>query len=276
MQTDMFMEDMITKVMKSNLFLTALLLFLSGCTLAPGMHFDSDSSWDGESSVYIEALDQRLKVEDISAELNQTESVYRIGVGDQISFFVWGLPEIFPVVNVNVDQNLRRIDSNGDIFFPFVGTIKAVNKTQNELRSDITIALSEYFNDPQLDVTVARFNSQKVYLLGEVTRPKKINLTDIPLSLADALGESFGINTNTAEGSEVFVIRQASNSQELPRIFRADLSNPAGFLAANEFFLKTQDIVYVNAKGTTRWNRVVSQFFPFSTFLNSIDNLTSD
>lgn len=276
MQTGMCMEVMSTKVMRNSLLCTLLLFSIGGCTLAPGMHFESDSAWNGESSVYIESLNQRLVVEDIADELNQTESVYKIGVGDQISYFVWGLPEIFPVVNVNSDQNLRRIDSNGDIFFPFVGTIKAVNKTQDELREDITIALSEYFNEPQLDVTVARFNSQKVYLLGEVTRPKKINLTDIPLSLADALGESFGINTNTAEGSEVFIIRQANQNGEVPRIFRADLSNPAGFLAAGDFYLRTQDIVYVNAKGTTRWNRVVSQFFPFSTFLNSIDNLTSD
>ena len=36
------------------------------------------------------------------------------------------------------------------------------------------------------------------------------------------------------------------------------------------------DIVYVNASGTARWNKVISQFFPFSSFLNSIDNLTND
>ena len=40
-------------------------------------------------------------------------------------------------------------------------------------------------------------------------------------------------------------------------------------------YLKNEDIIYVNAKGTTRWNRVISQFFPFSTFLNSIDNLVN-
>mgnify|MGYP006228273447 CR=1 FL=1 len=40
--------------------------------------------------------------------------------------------------------------------------------------------------------------------------------------------------------------------------------------------LSDNDIVYVNAKGTTRWNRVISQFFPFSSFLNSVDNLIDD
>ena len=84
-----------------------------------------------------------------------------------------------------------------------------------------------------------------------------------------------GLNTNTSNGSEVFIIRQA-NSNEMPEIFRADLSTPAGFINAGNFYLADDDIVYVNAKGTTRWNKVISQFFPFSSFLNSVDNLTSD
>ena len=59
-------------------------------------------------------------------------------------------------------------------------------------------------------------------------------------------------------------------------IYRADISSPAGFLSANQFYLQDKDIVYVNAKGTARWNRVISQFFPFSSFLNSVDNLIED
>jgi polysaccharide export outer membrane protein len=63
---------------------------------------------------------------------------------------------------------------------------------------------------------------------------------------------------------------------EDPLIYHADLKNPSSFLEANNFYLKNNDIVYVNASGTARWNKVISQFFPFSTFLNSVDNLTSN
>ena len=111
-------------------------------------------------------------------------------------------------------------------------------------------------------------------LLGEITVPKVINLSDIPLTLSDAIGQSKGLNTNTAEGEDVFVIRQ--NVAYGPRIFRVDLSSPAGFLSSGNFYLTDNDIVYVNAKGTTRWNRVISQFFPFSSFLNSVDNLLDE
>ena len=135
--------------------------------------------------------------------------------------------------------------------------------------------MSEYFTKPQVDVTIARFNSQQVFVLGEVTKPIKINITDVPISLSNAIGESFGLNTNTAEASEVFIIRQNMPGED-PLIFHADLKTPSSFIDAGNFYLVNNDIVYVNSSGTTRWNKVISQFFPFSTFLNSIDNLTSN
>ena len=106
-------------------------------------------------------------------------------------------------------------------------------------------------------------------------KTNEISINKTPLSLTDAIGQVNGINTNTANGSEVFIIRQGQNGNLL-EIIRADLDSPSGFIIAGNFYLKNQDIVYVNAKGTIRWNRVISQFFPFSSFLNSVDNLIAD
>ncbi len=251
--------------------------FVSSCSISPGMYFDTTTNLGADKeSVFIESINQKIEIENITDHLdvNSNETSYKIGNGDQISITVWGLPEIFPIANITPDQNLRRVDSNGNIYFPYVGIIKAEGKTQNELRQNLSNKLSKFFTEPQLDLSIARFNSQKVYLLGEVTRPSKINITDIPLSLAEALGEVKGLNTQTSSGSQVFIIRQTGDINN-PLIFKADLSSPVGFLDAGNFFLKDNDIVYVNAGGTTRWNRVISQFFPFSSFLNSIDNLTS-
>ncbi len=266
---------MITTKMPKIVYLLMVAL-LTACSIAPGMHMSSQSTFQGGETVFVESLNKKLPIKDISLSNSvRNSNSYKIGNGDQISITVWGLPDIFPIANISPDQNLRRVDSNGNIYFPYVGIIEAANKTQNQLRNDLSNELSKYFNSPQLDISIARFNSQKVYLLGEVTKPTKLNITDIPLSLAEALGESNGLSTNTADGSEVFIIRQGAGSND-PEIYRANLSSPSGFIAAGDFYLADNDIVYVNAKGTTRWNRVISQFFPFSTFLNSVDNLTSD
>lgn len=266
--------DMIKKIS-----LVIVFVFISGCNLSPGMHMETKTAWLDESKyVYIDSIKKDVRLIGISETQDSSfkkNYLYKIGIGDQIAITIWGLPEIFPITNVSGDQNLRRVDANGNIFFPYAGLIEAKGKTQDELRNDLTSRLSEYFNDPQVDVSIARFNSQQIFVLGEVTNPMKINITDIPISLSKAIGESFGLNTNTAQASEVFIIRQSGPGED-PLIFHADLKNPSSFIEAGNFYLTHNDIVYVNSSGTTRWNKVISQFFPFSSFLNSVDRLVSN
>ena len=264
--------------MKKKISLIIILISVTACSLSPGMHMDTTTSWSDKSKyVYIDSLEKNVRLIKISETLDasyKNNYVYKIGIGDQIAVTIWGLQDIFPITNVSTDINLRRVDANGNIFFPYVGLIQAKGKTQDELRLSLSKSLSQYFTDPQVDVTIARFNSQQVFVLGEVTRPIKLNISDIPISLSNAIGESFGLNTSTSEGSEVFIIRQ-NNPGEDPLIFHANLENPSNFIEAGNFYLENNDIVYVNASGTARWNKVISQFFPFSSFLNSVDNLTS-
>tara|TARA_B100002019_G_C21262161_1_gene597353 strand:- start:85 stop:945 length:861 start_codon:yes stop_codon:yes gene_type:complete len=275
MLIDIFTVISIRKKMIKQLSALFIIISLSSCSsISPGMHMETNDNWvNNESYVYIDSIDRSIKVEEIKSFISIKNYNYKIGKGDQVAITIWGLPDIFPLSNINPEQNLRRVDSNGNIFFPYVGVIKAEGKTQDELRIDIANSLANFFKDPQLDLSIVKFNSQRIYLLGEVARPIKINITDIPLSLSDALGQSKGINNNTANGSEVFVIRQPT-ANDGPRVFRVDMSSPAGFISAGNFYLADNDIVYVNAKGTARWNRVISQFFPFSSFLNSVSNLT--
>lgn len=266
------------------IYFLLITISISSCSLSPGMHMESDASWVDKRefiTIYEDNKYIDIEVEPISLSLSSFEDIqespYKIGIGDKLSITVWGLPDAFPMVNISPEQNLRAVNTDGTIFFPYAGIIKAVGKTQVELRIELTTKLSKFFNNPQLDVSIARFNSQKVFILGEVQRPQKMSITETPLSLADALGSVDGLNNNTSAGDQVFIIRQASSSSTgVPKIFKANIKSPSGFIEAGNFYLKSQDIVYVNASGTTRWNRVISQFFPFSTFLNSIDNLQNN
>ena len=49
----------------------------------------------------------------------------------------------------------------------------AAGKTQVELRKDSTDKISNYFTDPQLDVSIVSFESQRVYLLGRGNKTTK-------------------------------------------------------------------------------------------------------
>tara|TARA_Y100001968_G_C19436396_1_gene759927 strand:+ start:177 stop:995 length:819 start_codon:yes stop_codon:yes gene_type:complete len=268
------------KITKKSLILIFTIL-LASCSLTPGMNMESDSNWLSQDFVYIDNKKEKkiyikLIDQELVANMQAGKDPYRIGIGDKLSVTVWGLPEAFPMTTISPEQSLRTVNTDGTIFFPYAGSIKALGLTQVDLRKELTQQLSAYFNEPQLDVSIIKFESQKVYVLGEVTLPRKLSITETPLSLTDALGEVRGLNTNTSSADEVYVIRQPSIYNKQAQIFRANLSSPSSFLIAGEFFLLPQDIIYVNAKGTTRWNRVISQFFPFSSFLNSLDNLSDD
>ena len=264
-------------IIKKKFNLILISAIISGCALSPGMHVETKKNWFNEKEyVYIESIDRAIEIKPINTFFNENKNYvhsYRIGSGDQIAVSVWGLPEIFPMVNISPDQNLRRVDQNGNIFFPYAGLIKAANKTQDELREDVTSALSNYFNEPQVDVSISRFNSQQVFVLGEVTKPTKLNITDIPISLSDALGNSLGLDKNTA-GPDVFIIRQSIDDNP-PQVFYANLDNPSYLIDAGNFYLFDNDIVYVNSSNTTRWNKVISQFFPFASFVNAVDNINN-
>ena len=61
------------------------------------------------------------------------------------SITVWGPPEIFPISNINPDQNLRRVDSNGNIYFPYVGIIKAVVRLKMNLEKVLAIVFQIFY-----------------------------------------------------------------------------------------------------------------------------------
>ena len=275
MLIDIYIRNMIMKMKVSAIIL--IILFIQGCALAPGMQLETERKKNRDYINYGD--DQIVYVEDLSTDilqnLSEENKIYKLGVGDRVNITVWGLPEVFPLAGVNSDINSRVVVSDGTFFFPYAGNVYAEGLSASQIRENLTNKLEVFFNEPQVDVTVTGFQSQRIYVLGEVARPQKISLTQTPLSLADALGLVNGLNNNTSNSSEVYVIRQASGNG-LPRIFRADFSSPATFLNASSFYLASQDIIYVNANGTARWNRVISQFFPFSSFLNSVDNLVQN
>mgnify|MGYP001189885817 CR=1 FL=1 len=178
-------------IMKNKISLIITIILINGCSLSPGMHMDTKSTWLDESKyVSIDSIEEPVKLISISETLDlsyENNYLYKIGVGDQIAVTVWGLEEIFPVINVSPDQNLRRVDANGNIFFPYVGLVKAEGKTQDKLRDNVTNRLAEYFTDPQVDVTIARFNSQQVFVLG----PNRSLLQVAPLRTASQLHHTY-------------------------------------------------------------------------------------
>lgn len=114
--------------------------------------------------------------------------------------------------------------------------------------------------------------NQKIYVMGESGKNQSLPMRDQGMSLSDALGESLGINPGSASRSKIYVVRSTPNLP-MTEIYHLDLSSIGDFGLANQFKMRSNDIIYVDASGLARWQRVVNQVIPFSNMIYNFDRM---
>jgi polysaccharide biosynthesis/export protein len=90
----------------------------------------------------------------------------------------------------------QTVSSDGSIFFPFVGRIHVAGQTPQQVRDRLAAALTPYIHNPQLDLRVLAYRSQRVQVTGDVRSPGPLAITDVPLTLVDAITRSGGATDN--------------------------------------------------------------------------------
>lgn len=128
---------------------------------------------------------------------------------------------------------------------------------------------------PNDTIYVNARENEKVYVMGEAGKNQALQMRDQGMSLSDVLGESLGLNPLSASRSKIYVVRNSTN-QSLTEIYQVDLSSLGDFGLANQFKMHRNDIVYIDASGLARWQRIVNQVLPFSNMLYSFDRLGQD
>lgn len=188
--------------------LLVLAVALSGCSIAPTMDLD-ESRFEGPISFPIIPITAELVTSPgnqshrsgnshnsvtLDRELAQYE--YRVGPQDILSVTVWEHPELtIPAGEFRSAEAAGHVVSpDGTIFFPFVGDIEVEGKTVQEIRGLLTERLAAFITNPQLDVRVAAFNSQRVHVIGEVLKPGILPITDVPLTALEAINKAGGIS----------------------------------------------------------------------------------
>jgi polysaccharide export outer membrane protein len=107
---------------------------------------------------------------------------------------------------------------------------------------------------------VSSLDESKVFVIGEVVKPISLTLRHGRLSLNEAIGEAGGVNPETANANQIYVIRNANDAQ--PIIYHLEAHSPVTFALAESFELKAKDVVYVDTASLVRYNRIISLILP--------------
>ncbi|MCH7296571.1 polysaccharide biosynthesis/export family protein [Acinetobacter higginsii] len=134
------------------------------------------------------------------------------------------------------------------------------------------LSLHKLLIQPNDTIFVNTKQNQKLYIMGESSRSQALPLRDQGMTLSDVLGESEGINPYTASAARIYVMRTDLNTRH-STIYQLNLSSLGNLALANQFAMQKNDIIYIDATGLTRWQRMVNQIIPFSNALYSFDQL---
>ncbi len=209
------------------LVVASVALLIAGCSIAPGGHIDYDApeSPDMTEKVDIipitpelvwsqESIERRVHPvpQELEEALNNYE--YTVGAGDVLSIVVYDHPELtIPTGGERSAVEAGNIvRSDGTIFYPFIGRVNVEGKTTEEIRVQLTRGLSNFLTEPQIDVFIAAFNSKRFYITGAVTNPGSVPVTNVPLTILDAVNEAGG-PTDDAFWHEMFLYRNGVEEQ---------------------------------------------------------------
>ncbi|TJY33440.1 polysaccharide biosynthesis/export family protein [Pontimicrobium aquaticum] len=129
------------------------------------------------------------------------------------------------------------IDSQGDIEFPGLGSIKIGGLTRSEANNLLKDRLKEYIKNPIVNIRLANFT---VTVLGEVKNPGSYTIQDEKISISEALGLA-GDLTIYGKRDNVLLIREVDGQKKYSKI---DLTSVNVLNSAN-YYLTQNDVLYV-------------------------------
>lgn len=122
-------------------------------------------------------------------------------------------------------------------------------------------------------VNVPRQKLQEVYLLGQISEPTTIDVSDENVTLTQALARVGGLKEDSADARGIFVFRSVSGAIT---VYQLDASNPAAYLLGTKFYLLPEDVVYVTTAPLYRWNRTISSILPTLTIARTASDINNN
>ncbi len=128
---------------------------------------------------------------------------YKVKPGDILAIAVWKEPDL--------TSNTVLVRPDGGFSFPLVGEVDARGKGALELQNLITTRLRKYISEPVVTVSVQQVNGNKVYVIGQVTKPGEF-VVNPDVNVMQALSMAGG-TTTFASLNNIIILRSSSSGQ---------------------------------------------------------------
>jgi len=173
-----------------------------------------------------------LAVSPSIAQPSPAQEAYILGPGDTIDIVVYGEPDLFRTVIVKPD---------GAVSLALLGEVKAAGRTTTQLAADLTRLYGKYLKQPLISVTVREFRVDRIYILGQVSRPGEYQLRP-GIGIMELLANAGG-PTGRADLAKVVVIRGRTEAQQLNLLeaFATNRNPDVKLLAGDVLFVPETD-----------------------------------
>jgi len=134
------------------------------------------------------------------------DAPYTVHPGDLLSVSVWKEPEMGGTVLVRPD---------GTFSVPLAGQMDATGKSVAELQQLLTQRLHKYIADPVVTVSIQEVRGNKVYVIGQVTKPGEF-VVNPRVDVMQALSMAGGTTPFAALNDIVILRRTEAGQQAIP------------------------------------------------------------
>ncbi|MEO1090141.1 MAG: polysaccharide biosynthesis/export family protein [Pseudomonadota bacterium] len=108
---------------------------------------------------------------------------YRLNPGDVVRISVWREEELL---------REARIQPDGSVSYPLVGSVPAAGLTTGEVSEEIKVKLEQFIPDAVVTVELLEAQGYRVYVIGEVNQPGEYQLAQ-PITVMQALSIAGGL-----------------------------------------------------------------------------------
>ena len=196
--------------------------------------------------------------------LDNTYPEYIIGPGDTVEI-------LFPSDN-NVNRITSRglkVDSRGEIEFPYLGRYNISGFTPIEAKELLISALSDLYVDPEIFLSIKKFQSNKVFISGSFEggigdagassiKTKMINLDDVPITILQALDQA-GVSFSEATPNPFLILNRNQKNHIVDLGFITNNANPNIYVKNNDIiYLPSQSAQKVYVTGAVASDRIIN------------------